>query len=522
MARMAGRKLGQDLPKATLEDDEDEDSEPDESAVPSTAHRTLKTQKALPGEHVQSELARKYLCFDNVKDMDEYIKDDKKFRRFFDKYEAWYKGTTVQHQQSQSRWEAVEPVLKSGERDFAFENPGDEEMAAYDSDTVHAYLMSNLKKHLVDSSKGHFSSCGWSPEIRVNRMWLLIQRAKLLMKRKEKKTSAKTALQEEAEAASFNQGERLARIMALVEAREAAERESQDAPNASGEHPPKKQKLAPKVAELSKDLREFLEQAKSKGEIVGAWKPEWWEELMRDLDHDKVLKILSKPVKREGDKEGPPKFPQRKTHAWVEKQFEDEYFPSIESEEGRNDPTLPMNKFINMVTVLTGDANSDAYMTDLVKETKGTEDIGEDVLHHTTELDKAAIASKKFSSKAGEFAIRPDEATTAEQTVEKKEENQLIGEILDSKEYERSDYYGACRNLGLFPDASLHLAFTMLGVFLTWYQACEVYAISQLRKSGLVRGALLSTDVGLGKTFTCGAYMLHVSSLIPPGEAFSQ
>jgi hypothetical protein len=97
---------------------------------------------------------------------------------------------------------------------------------------------------------------------------------------------------------------------------------------------------------------------------------------------------------------------------------------------------------------------------------------------------------------------------------DRRDDNNIVRRVTTlttNRDTERTDIPGACKELHLDPRKPFRLIFMReTGMYLFWWQICEVHSIRVLLRENITKGVILASLVGLGKTLTCGGVLLSV------------
>lgn len=161
-----------------LADDESDEGD-DWDILLTTIH--LEHKMSEPNDHAKPETAAALLRFDSAAAMDEFITTNARAREFLDGFEKWFISASPEERAKQTRVEKVKAVWETGERKYRFSSAEAADQHNWANTEWHAYLLCNFIRHLVNAEAAHVSSCNWDKDIAVDRMWLLISRAKLMV-----------------------------------------------------------------------------------------------------------------------------------------------------------------------------------------------------------------------------------------------------------------------------------------------------------------------------------------------------
>jgi hypothetical protein len=534
-------------------DDDQADPEP-EMASPSSNSRpqdsTTDFQKfqlvELPiGSKENKTLCARYFGFSGTKAWDTFVSENPLVVEVMQEWNAYRSTFPKGNTGKQVRQTAAESVLNAEEtasrREFSLRKA--DKVANWDALHWHAYFLYKLENDLCVLEDGQFYYMGWGKSIRRNRMWILMQHAKVVhpfsayVADPEAKAQA---LEEEAQKLEADRSKalvdamkiptaalRIAEVSAAKTAKQAGKRAGTLARGA-GVKPSDARTLADEDAVAS---IEALVQAKGDLAKIGDAKvaQQITDYFRENLTPDETWgAILAAHLPEKGS------FKKRATKEEIQRTLkatfaqasreQTEHLAAIQKWMALKDakipePVLKRSRAVDMVRTiqslhkaLTGnelqsiaDLQDDVRVGDavnvknsLVSVVEASSALDAQDLAKLSAEDAQALATDQIADTGSDAAAA---ASMAE-----------VSKLLSNTKYEYSDFAAACKDLGVDATKPLRLAsMTDCGISLYWFQLCEVWAIRKKIREGVSAGVLLAALVGLGKTFTIGAFILKVS-----------
>jgi hypothetical protein len=113
------------------------------------------------------------------------------------------------------------------------------------------------------------------------------------------------------------------------------------------------------------------------------------------------------------------------------------------------------------------------------------------------------------TAKDQQFVIRlaSEEEVTQQDTMEK---------FFDNPKFQRFDYHGACRALGIKDPQRPQLSGMPTTIVFRSWQVLGIHALTEFEKDPAIRAGILADSTGLGKTFEIIGYWYHVSHPVKP------